>query len=64
MRNRNIFVFTSLFLDRGDILVASVLLKNGANVNAKGNDGDTPLSFAKERGHARMVEWLKANGAK
>ena len=46
------------------ILVATVLLKNGANVNAKANDGNTPLSIAKKYGHARMVELLKANGAK
>ena len=48
---------------KGHILVASVLLKNGANVNARLNDGQTPLSLAKKNGHARMVELLKANGA-
>ena len=58
-------VFTTyLLLEYGHILVATVLLKNGANVNAKANDGRTPLSVAKEKGHARMVELLKANGAK
>ena len=51
-------------LECGHILVASVLLKNGANVNAKTNDGQTPLSLAKAKGHARMVELLKANGSK
>ena len=53
-----------MLLDCGNILVASVLLKNGANVNAKVIDGRTPLSLAKEKGHARMVELLKVNGAK
>ena len=53
-----------MLLDRGHILVATVLLKNGANVNAKTNDGETPMSIAKAYGHARMVELLKANGAK
>ena len=53
-----------MLLECGHILVASVLLKNGANVNAKTSDGKTPLSIAKENGHARMVELLKANGAK
>ena len=48
----------------GRILAATVLLKNGAHVNAKANDGTTPLSVAKKYGHARMVELLKANGAK
>ena len=59
------FVFTTYLLSvRGHILVATMLLKNGANVNAKANDGQTPLSLAKEEGHARMVELLVANGAK
>ena len=52
-----------MLLEQGHILVASVLLKNGANVNAKSNDGWTPLSIAKDKGRARMVELLKANGA-
>ena len=52
------------FLVDGYILVATVLLKDGANVNAKANDGRTPLSLAKAKGHVRMVELLKANGAK
>ena len=60
------FLFFSLhfFLGEGHILVATVLLKNGANVNAKMIDDSTPLLLAKEKGHARMVELLKANGAK
>ena len=53
-----------MLLENGHILVATLLLKNGANVNAKMNGGETPLSLAKANGHARMVELLKANGAK
>ena len=53
-----------MLLEHGHILVATVLLKNGANVNAKLNDGHTPLSAAKAKGLARMVELLKANGAR
>ena len=53
-----------MLLESGYILVASVLLKNGANVNAKANEGLTPLLSAKAKGHARMVELLVANGAK
>ena len=53
-----------MLLDRSHTLVASVLLKNGANVNAKMNDGETALSLAKQFGYARMIELLKANGAK
>ena len=51
-----------MLLEQGHILFATVLLKNGANVNAKMNAGSTPLSLAKAKGHARMVELLKANG--
>ena len=58
-------VFTTfMLLDCGHILVATVLLKNGANVNAKTNNGRTPLSLAEAKGHTRMVELLEANGAK
>ena len=53
-----------MLLECGQIFAATVLLKNGANVNAKANDGTTPLSLATAQGHARMVELLKANGAK
>ena len=56
-------IFLAL-VDKGHILAATVLLKNGANVNAKMSDGLTPLSWANAKGHARMVELLKANGAK
>ena len=71
MRNRkSLMLFVVLFqnvfllLEQGHILFATVLLKNGANVNAKMNAGSTPLSLAKAKGHARMVELLKANGSK
>ena len=63
----NIFDFLILFSFssvQGHILVATVLLKNGANVNAKSNHGWTPLSSAEDKGLARMVELLKANGAR
>ena len=58
-------VFTTfMLLDCGHILVATVLLKNGANVNAKDSHGETPMSLANAKGHARMVELLRANGAR
>ena len=53
----------SFSLVQGHILVPTVLLKNGANVNAKTNDGRTPLLIAKANDRARVVELLKANGA-
>ena len=58
------FFFTMfMLLECGNILAATMLLKNGANVNAKDRFGETPLLMAKQHGHARMVELLKANGA-
>ena len=69
MRNRNaillvFFLTTFMLLECGNILAVTMLLKNGAIVNAKTNNGSTPLSSAEKYGHARMVELLKANGAK
>ena len=60
----NVLILFSFSPVDGHILVATVLLKNGANVNAKANDGVTPMLLATEQGHARMVELLLANGAK
>ena len=53
-----------MLLGFGHILVSTVLLKNGANVNAKANRGETSLSIAKKCDHERIIELLKANGAK
>ena len=67
-KSKNAFLLfcflNALLLERGHILAATLLLKNGANVNANTSVGATPLSMATEKGHARMVELLKANGAK
>ncbi len=34
------------------------------NVNAKNNEGETPLSVAEEKGHTEIVELLRRQGAK
>jgi uncharacterized protein len=41
-----------------------VLLENGADVNAKDRDGMTALNWALKSGHSRIIELLKAHGAK
>ena len=43
--------------------IAELLLVNGANVNAAGNQGDTPLWWAATLGRERMVELLLTNKA-
>ncbi|MGC9472405.1 MAG: ankyrin repeat domain-containing protein [Bacteroidales bacterium] len=40
-----------------------LLIRHGANVNARAADGKTPLSIAREAGHTGMVDILKTAGA-
>lgn len=44
--------------------VAKVLIEHGADVNAKGSAGATPMSLARSRNLPIIVELLKAKGAK
>jgi ankyrin repeat protein len=44
---------------------AELLLANGANVNAKANNGDTPLGLAVfNGGFKNMAELLRQHGAR
>jgi len=43
--------------------VAELLLAKGANINAKSNDGFTPLYEAAYAGHEDVAELLLAKGA-
>jgi len=40
-----------------------LLIATGADVNAKTNDGKTPLAIALERGHAKVADLLRKHGA-
>jgi ankyrin repeat protein len=45
---------------RGNLEAATLLLQHGANINATTKDGKTAISYAEERNHPDMVEFLKA----
>jgi len=47
----------------GHMEIIQLLLENGANANAKRNDGWAPLHDAVYKGHKEIVELLIANGA-
>jgi ankyrin repeat protein len=40
-----------------------MLLASGADLQAKTNDGKTALTFAQERGHGEVAEFLRSQGA-
>jgi len=41
-----------------------MLIAKGADVNARTDKGQTPISLARERGHTEIVELLRKHGAK
>jgi ankyrin repeat protein len=47
----------------GDLAVAEVLIKRGADINISGQGLVTPLHLAIESGQAEMVQLLVRNGA-
>lgn len=44
--------------------ITKLLLSNGANVNAKDNNGQTPLSLVVKNGYAEIIELLRKHRAK
>lgn len=49
---------------RGDAEDIQLLLSGGANIETKGDDGATALSFAAAGGHVAAVETLLKHGAR
>ena len=47
---------------KGDLARVRLLLKVGADVNAKDEGGRTPLRYAAEKGHESVVRYLAAEG--
>ena len=44
---------------RGNIEAVTLLLEHGADINATTTDGKKPISYAEERNHPAMVEFLQ-----
>ncbi|NOR53993.1 MAG: hypothetical protein GQ536_07900 [Candidatus Aminicenantes bacterium] len=50
---------------KGNIKVVEVLIKNGANVNARSQySGSTPLDVAIQKGHKELADLLRKHGGK
>ena len=46
---------------RGDLEMAKLLLKYGAQRDPRGSDGKSPADIAVDHGHATFAEWLASN---
>ncbi|HAZ43739.1 MAG TPA: hypothetical protein DDW76_10425 [Cyanobacteria bacterium UBA11369] len=53
-----------LAIARGSIEDVKKLINQGANVNERDNNGNSPLDIAKYKGHTEIVELLKQAGAR
>jgi len=49
---------------RGNKDLVELLIQNGADVNAKSGQGETPLALAEQREHREIVKLLQKHGAK
>ena len=52
------------FDERREIFMAELLIKTGANVNAKDSSGSTALMYAEMNGATKVASVLRKHGAK
>lgn len=46
----------------GDVEIVKILIQNGAKINVKDVDGDTPLEIAEVLGHTEVARILEKGG--
>ena len=47
----------------GHLEIVKMLMRHGADLHAKTNDGKTVRNFAEDRGHAAVAEFLRSRDA-
>ncbi len=53
-----------LAVQKGNLEIAKLLVKYGANINCQLSDGSTAMKMAQKNGHTAIVKFLKDAGAK
>jgi len=63
LSNKNSWTLLMLAALVGNTAIAELLVTHGADIHALNKIGETALSLAAHKGHARLTEWLLGLGA-